>query len=393
MTTVGICFGDSPTDVDKVISALKDDKGRATPLPVAKMHNQTGLLNRMHDAWGDSKTTYVLRATSTEHIIDRGVSSWQDPKIVARQWFDAMQPLFSASPYAHFEVGGPGFNTDDPAFAKHYAATIEAAMRLMGDVGLRGVVLSFFEGCPHTLSDGSGIDGWAPYRTTINLAAQLGFILGMQGYWVDGKMAPDDDWHNYRLMRVIRDYPGMFPPGTRFLKTEGGIDLRTNPPKGWKTALSSDAKKFMGGIKAEDEYWQNAPMPNGCTYVGTAYFILQLLKDGWGDFNLTEVLPYMLPYVRDNQGPVLPPEPPEDPDTTVLIGMKTPADGWLNVRSGPGWLYSKISKFYASDRMLLSGEARANIGVEGSWVWCDGTLADPNKMGWVAAWLLKEYAQ
>ncbi|MDD5512105.1 MAG: hypothetical protein PHI12_15070 [Dehalococcoidales bacterium] len=387
-TTIGIGFGDTASGVDYVINALKDAKGNPTPLAVTKVHNQTNLLNRFYSAWGP-KSTYVLRVTSTEHIFENGVNSWADPNITASNWFTAMQPFINASPYAHFEVGGPGFNTDDPRFATHYANTVMAAMRLLDNANKKGVVLSFYEGNPHTLSDGMGIDGWAPYRPVINLAAQMRFPLGMQGYWVDGNMSPTDDWHNYRLVRVIRDYPGMFPAGTQFLKGEGGIDLKTMPPKGWKTALNLDAKRFMEGIAAEDDFWQHAAMPLGCVYLGTAYFALHNPGSSeWDDFDLGPVLPFMMPRIISSYGTPTAPPPPQD--TVVEVGIKDPGTSWLNVRSGPGWLYSKINKFYPTDRMLLSGEALANVvNVEGCWVWCNGTLKDPNKKGWVAGWLLE----
>jgi hypothetical protein len=84
------------------------------------------------------------------------------------------------------------------------------------------------------------------------------------------------------------------------------------------------------------------------------------------------------------------PPPPPPQDTVVEVGIKDPGTSWLNVRSGPGWLYSKINRFYPDDRMILSGESLANVAnVEGCWVWCNGTLKDPNKKGWIAGWLLE----
>jgi len=343
-TKASLIVGDCPRAAAEILMS-------GARFDIIKVHDSFKVLNMLHDVWGDN-TRYVMRITSKEYIIDNGVSSWADPKVVAQRWVQAMQSFFAQAPYAYFEVGGPGFNTDDPAFAAQYAKTIMEAMRLMEQAGIKGVVLTFYEGTPHTLSDGSGIDGWAPYRPVINLAAQLGFMLGMQGYWVDGKMDMADDWHNFRLVRVMRDYPDLFPPGTQIFKSESRIDLRNG--KGWKSALGNRADLLMDGIKKEDEFWSNYKFPPGVEFLGFTDFILQEWgkPPDWDDFNLWEVLPYLLPYVKNKMSVIeVPPGPAPEPINTRTVIVSS--EWGCNHRASPSINSAQLGYITQGTRLIV----------------------------------------
>lgn len=292
---------------------------------VLKIHNNIQHAQLVHQVCGDD-TLIIMRQSATEHFIDYGLTNGLPPDVIAQQWFNATEPFMQCAPWAYFEIGGPGFSAgEDNAAATRYTNVILAAMRLMAAQGYKGVGLTFYEGTPRTKSD--GFDGWAPYWPVVTLAAELGFLLGMQGYWVDANMSLDDDWHCFRILRVLRDYPDKFPPGTRIVLTEYGIDLRNG--QGWKAALGNDATRYCAGLFAGDAKWRAAKLPTGVQVVGQTAFILQEWGSMWDDFNLWEVLPQMLEYIRSQvyvpPAPEPDPDPPPTPDPPVVNLLQNPS--------------------------------------------------------------------
>lgn len=306
------------------------------------------------------------------------------PDEIASEWFEATRPAMAAAPFAYFMLGGPGFNSDDPVYADFYADIMLSAMALMFKAQFKGAVLCFYEGNPHTLSDGSGIDGWAPYWGVVNLAAQLGFLLGPQGYWVDGKMDMADDWHNFRLLRVLRDYPGKFPPGTRFFKEEGGIDLQNG--KGWKSA-GCGKEAFEAGLKKEDEVWRSAQLPDGVEFISTTLFALHDEKGKdtlWTDFNLWEVFPGLLEHIRSLQPAVEAPAPGYNlPKNTVAV--KTLAENGQNIRSDQSLLAPIVGDVDFGEVAYISSDEADRLGKAKTW--CYARTFDGQE-GWMGAWLL-----
>jgi hypothetical protein len=380
-SNLSVVLGDTELGVNMLIASGAQPKG-------VVIHNNVDHAIRLHEYLG-SDSVIVLRMTGSESVIDNGFSHGNTPSEIGREWFNTTKPAMAAAPFAYFEVGGPGFNSDDPVYADFYADIIEDAMRRMYQEAYKGVVLCFYEGNPHTLSDGSGIDGWAPYWSVVTLAAAYGFILGPQGYWTNGKMDMADDWHNFRLLRVLRDYPGKFPSGTRFMKMEGGIDLRTSPPKGWKSSGCS-REGFLNGLKGEDEVWETANLPADVEFICTAVFALHDEKGSdtmWPDFNFWEIYPELLDHIKSKQTIVeVPPEPEPEPATPggmVAVRTKHPIGQWI--RKYPSLNSMTAGALDRGEIGYVAQEEAISIGQESSWVHVQAGYAE----GWCAAWLLE----
>jgi hypothetical protein len=253
-------------------------------------------------------------------------------------------------------------------------------MHRMHQAGYKGVVLCFYEGNPHTLSDGSGIDGWTPYWGVVNLAAQYGFLLGPQGYWVDGKMDMADDWHNFRLLRMLRDYPGKFPPGTRFVKTEAGIDLRVNC-LGWKSS-GCGAAGYADGLEGEDLVWRSARLPDGVEFVGLTVFALHDEKGKdtlWPDFNFWEVFQRLLNHIKSLQPSI---EIPKVPAGVVAVRTTSPTG--QNIRAHHSLIAPIVGGLDWGAVGYISKDEVDNLGKPKAWCYVKAAGGE----GWCGAWLL-----
>lgn len=378
---IGFVLGDTQRGVDTIIAS------GAYPA-ITTIHNSVKHAIQLHEHLGND-CIIVLRMMGSEHVIDHGFALGKRPAEIGKEWFETTRPAMAAAPFAYFMLGGPGFNSDDPVYADFYADIVEDAMRRMHQEGYKGAVLCFYEGNPHTLSDGSGIDGWAPYWDVVNLAAQYGFLLGPQGYWVNGKMDMSDDWHNFRLLRVLRDYPGKFPPGTRFFKQEGGIDLQNG--LGWKSA-GCGKEGFIKGLKKEDEIWRTARLPEGVEFIGTTLFALHDDKGKdthWPDFNLWEVFPALLEHIKSLQtiveAPVPTPEPSAIPLPADMMEIETTSPTGQNIRAHHSLAAPIVGSLdYGAVGYIHKTEAK-NLGKQDTW--CYVIMANGSE-GWCGAWLL-----
>lgn len=375
-STLGFVLGDTQQAVDMIIAS------GAYPA-VTTIHNNVKHAIQLHKHLGDD-CIIVLRMIATEHIIDHGVGNGKRPEDIGFEWFEATRTAMAEAPFAYFQVGGPGFNSDEPGYADYYADVIEFAMLAMHQAGYLGVVLCFYEGNPHTLSDGSGIDGWAPYWGVVNRAAQYGFLLGPQGYWVDGKMDMADDWHNFRLLRVLRDYPGKFPQGTRFAKMEAGIDLRNG--RGWKSA-GCGKEGYTRGLGMEDEFWMATRLPAGIEFVGFTIFALHDDKGKdtlWPDFNLWEVFMSLLDRIKSLQTVVEVPVPGHAlPKNTIAV--QTIAESGQNIRDDASLIAPIVGDIDFGEVAYISTDEADRLGKAKTW--CYVKTFDGQE-GWAGAWLL-----
>lgn len=377
-STIGFVLGDTQQGVDMIIAS-----GAYPALTV--IHNSIKHAIQLHEHLGDD-CIIVLRMLGSEPIIDGGMANGRRPEDIGLDWFEATKPAMAAAPFAFFQVGGPGFHSDDWVYADYYADIIEFAMLLMHQAGFKGVVLCFYEGSPHTLSDGSGVDGWAPYKGVIKRAAQYGFILGAQGYFVDGQMDMADDWHAFRWLRVLRDYPGMFPPGTKIGKMEAGIDLRNG--LGWKSSgVGTDG--FFNGLVEEDEVWRSAKLPEGVEYIGTAHFALHDVKGAdthWPDFNYWEIFPRLLEHIKSLQSNVpIPEDPPMPTMPKNAIAIKTTSESGQNIRVGPSLVAPIVGDVAFGEIAYISKDDADQLGQPDTW--CYAVTAD-GEHGFMGAWFL-----
>jgi len=375
---LGFVLGDSQQAVDMIIAS-----GAYPALTV--IHNSVKHTIQLHEHLGDD-CIIVLRMIGSEPIIDGGIAAGRRPEEIGFDWFEATRSAMAAAPFAYFQVGGPGFKSDDWVYSDYYADIIEFAMLLMHQAGYKGAVLCFYEGNPHTLSDGSGVDGWAPYRGVINRAAQYGFILGAQGYFVDGNMDMTDDWHNFRWLRVLRDYPGMFPPGTKIGKMEAGIDLRNG--LGWRSS-GCGADGYAAGMEKEDDVWIKTPLPRGVEFVGFAIFALHDYKGKdtcWPDFNYWEIFPRLLAHIKSLQAYETPPDEetmPTIPPYTIAI--KTRSTTGQNIRAHHSLNAPIVGDLDFGEVAYIHTDEADCLGQVKTW--CYIRTLDGQE-GWAGAWLL-----
>lgn len=373
-SVLSFVLGDTEKGVNMLIAS------GAIP-PVVKIHNNVSHAVRLHKHLGNG-TKIVLRMIGAERIIDDGISTGKEPAEIGGAWFAAVEPAMVAAPWGYFEVGGPGFNSDDPVYADYYADIIEDAMRRMHQAGYKGVVLCFYEGNPHTLSDGSGVDGWAPYWDVIRLAAEYGFPLGPQAYWVDGRLDMNDLWHAFRLFTILADYWDMWPEGTQFIITEFGVDLRDG--RGWISSGCGEIN-YWKALKEACRIFRAKVYPKGVKFLAFTIFALHE-NDLWPDFNYWVIFRQLLDYVKSLQGPPATPEPgpgPAPPAGTVAV--KTTSKTGQNIRAHHSLIAPIVGGLDYGAVGYTSKDEVDNLGKAKTWCY----VKTEDGEGWMGAWLLE----
>jgi hypothetical protein len=348
--------------------------------PVVKIHNSLDQARAIHNRLGND-TIVVVRMTGSEWAMQRGKPAGE----AAVNWCQVTEPAFKSCPWAYFEVGPPLQTAD-----KWYADFQIAAMNWMYARGYKAVVCTFGEGNPEVPSGGG--DGWAPMRPVVQLAASYGYLLGPQAYWVDGNMDINDDWHMFRIYRVFRDYPGMFPNGTRIFFSETGIDLRERE-LGWRRALGNNWPKYRAGLRLLSSEINRRSTPPGVQVIGGTVFAIHEVDNEWRDFNFLEHLPDLLADIKSGQdGSIVevPPPPSETVDNGLgTITMRYPANGWVNIRDGRSAEAPVVGRFLPTDTATIGACDTGSVGKSNEWLFINGTSSDPCLRGWSAAWLYK----
>ncbi|MBN1430433.1 MAG: hypothetical protein JXB07_18835 [Anaerolineae bacterium] len=343
--------------------------------PVVKIHNNISHAQAIHNKLGDD-TEIIVRMTALEGIVTRTKKA----SACAVEWCEAMESCFKQAPYVSWEAGPPLQICD-----QWYNEFLVAAMNWAWARKYKLCVMTVGEGTPEVPS--AGIDGWSVMLPTVQLAASYGYILGPQAYWIDGNMDINDDWHMFRIYRAFRDYPGKFPPGTRIMFSETGIDLRNG--LGWRNALGKNWKRYRAGLKALSDELNRRSCPPGVSVLGATVFAIHEVDNEWRDFNYLDHLPDQLADIKAEQKEEeehiieVPPAPvTELPLNTVAV--KTISRTGQNIRAHHSLIAPIVGGLDYGDVGYISIDEVDRLGVGKAWCY----VKAPSGEGWMGAWLL-----
>lgn len=254
--------------------------------------------------------------------------SGEAPEAAARRFIDAQKEKYRLNPAIKIWEGHnePVWNSPDEM--KWYAAFDVARLKILADMGLRGVIACFATGNP------GDIELWKWYLPAVEAAKQHNGILGLHEYsspwvwWMSGKyqMNPNEDagdegWTTLRYRKVMHKY--LKPAGlddVQIAITEFGLDRVGPVPQGassgnWRTDAgwwpNHDGKRDPidywrnGGRDAERYYaeqmiWYDGEIRKDPNVLGATIFTLGSFGPPWSEYDIdgTRVIQTLADYIR-----------------------------------------------------------------------------------------------
>jgi hypothetical protein len=296
----------------------------------------------------------------------------ENPETAARRFVDSQKDKYTRNPTIKLWEGH-----NEPVWGSRedmewYAKFEIARLKILADMGLRGVIACFATGNP------GDIELWRWFVPAVQAAKQMNGVLGLHEYsspwvwWMSGKfqLNPNDDagdegWTTLRYRKVMRHY--LKPEGCDDVPiaiTEFGLDRVSPVPQGastgnWRTDAgwwpqwdgSRDPIDYWrkGGRDGEIYYaeqmiWYDKEIRKDANVLGATIFTLGSTNQAWDDYNIdgTRVAHHIVEYIRGQAnvqdaagGPKQPittqpgpqPQPPADAERPPVIVVTPPAQG------------------------------------------------------------------
>jgi hypothetical protein len=192
----------------------------------------------------------------------------ENPEAAARRFIDAQKEKYRLNPTIKLWEGHNEPVWGSPDEMKWYAEFDAARLKILADMGLRGVIACFATGNP------GDIELWKWYLPAVEAAKQRNGVLGLHEYsspwvwWMSGKFqmnpnedAGDEGWTTLRYRKVMHKY--LKPAGLDDIPiaiTEFGLDRVSPVPQGastgnWRT--NADWWGQWNGARDPIDYWRN----------------------------------------------------------------------------------------------------------------------------------------
>ncbi|HLB48385.1 MAG TPA: hypothetical protein VJL59_15370 [Anaerolineales bacterium] len=283
----------------------------------------------------------------------------ENPEDAARRFVDSQKEKYTLNPAIKLWEGH-----NEPVWGSRgdmewYARFEIARLKILADMGLRGVIACFATGNP------GDIELWRWFVPAVQAAKQMNGILGLHEYsspwvwWMSGKFqlnpnedAGDEGWTALRYRMVMHKY--LKPEGCDDVKiaiTEFGLDRVGPVPQGassgnWRTNAdwwprwdgSRDPIDYWrkGGRDAELYYaeqmiWYDKEMRKDPNVLGATIFTLGFTNDAWRDYDIdgTGIARRIVEYIRseanvpDKPGTSATTQPQTQPSTGVQLNAPT----------------------------------------------------------------------
>ncbi len=290
----------------------------------------------------------------------------ENPEDAARRFIDSQKEKYRLNPAVKLWEGH-----NEPVWGSRedmewYARFEIARLKLLAEMGLRGVIACFATGNP------GDIDLWRWFVPAVQAAKQMNGVLGLHEYsspwvwWMSGKFqlnpkedAGNEGWTTLRYRKVMHNY--LQPEGCDDVSiaiTEFGLDRVGPVPQGassgnWRTNASwwsswdgsRDPIDYWRAQErnaeiyyAEQMIWYDKEIRNDPNVLGATIFTLGSTNTAWDDYNIdgTRVAQRIVEYIRseanvtDRAAPAPQPQPqpqpqPEQPSPVIVV--TPPAQG------------------------------------------------------------------
>ncbi len=291
----------------------------------------------------------------------------ENPEAAARRFIDSQKEKYRLNPAVKLWEGH-----NEPVWGgredmEWYAKFEIARLKLLADLGLRGVVASFATGNP------GDIELWRWFIPAVQAAKQRNGVLGLHEYsspwvwWMTGRYqfnpnedAGDEGWTTLRYRKVMHKF--LKPEGcddVQIAITEFGLDRVSPVPPGassgnWRTNAewwgrwdgSRDPIPYWRGgnrdaetYYAEQMIWYDREIRKDANVLGATIFTLGSSNSAWDHYNIdgTRVAQYLIDYIRREanvqdsastaSGTVTQPTNPTEPEHTSPIVVTGPTTG------------------------------------------------------------------
>lgn len=292
----------------------------------------------------------------------------EDPEAAARRFVDSQKQKYQLNPTIKIWEGH-----NEPVWGSRedmewYARFEVARLKILADMGLRGVIACFATGNP------GDIELWKWFIPAVQAAKQHKGVLGLHEYsspwvwWMTGKFqmnpnedAGDEGWTTLRYRKVMHHY--LKPAGcddVQIAITEFGLDRVGPVPQGassgnWRTNSewwpqwngSRDPIDYWrsGGREAERYYaeqmiWYDKEIRKDPNVLGATIFTLGFTSEAWRDYDIdgTGVARHIVDYIRreanvadktatPTPAPLPQPQPQPRPEPQPVIVVTPPPDG------------------------------------------------------------------
>ncbi|MBI5290427.1 MAG: hypothetical protein HY872_00935 [Chloroflexi bacterium] len=251
----------------------------------------------------------------------------ESPENAARRFINSQKEKYRLNPHIKIWEGH-----NEPVWGSHeemawYAAFDAARLKILADMGLRGVIGCFATGVP------GDIELWKSYIPAVQAAKQYHGILGLHEYsspwmwWMTGRYQlkdedeGDEGWVTLRYRKVMHKY--LKPVGcddVLIAITESGLDRVGYVPPGassgnWRT--NAEWWKTDDGSKDPIDYWRNGgrdpevyfaeqlmwydrELRKDPNVLGAVIFTVGYLDPTWKDYDIagTRVIDHLVDYIR-----------------------------------------------------------------------------------------------
>jgi hypothetical protein len=308
--------------------------------------------------------------------------SGMSPEAAARALIDRQKEVYRANPLIRIWEGPnePVFgNADDPANMRAmewYAAYEAERLRLLAEMGLRGVVGNFATGTPD-------LPMWTAFLPALEAAEQHNGFLGVHEYsspwmwWYTGNYSErncsfdpnfpgegDTGWLNLRYRKVYRQF--LIPNGVSevpLVITECGLDKAGNGCPGytsgpWREHLEfwkswdgardpidywrgpeRDAERYY----AEQLIWYDRELQKDSFVAGATIFTVGTIGDGWRPFDIsgTKIVSILADHIRsvraaEEAARAVQPPKPKPVEVPPPITAPAPQPETTIIPPGPG---------------------------------------------------------
>jgi len=309
---------------------------------------------------------------SNPRTAEEQMKSGEAPETAARRFIDSQKEKYRLNPAIKIWEGH-----NEPVWGSQeemqwYAAFDAARLKILADMGLRGVIACFATGNP------GNIELWKWYIPAVQAAKQFNGILGLHEYsspwvwWMSGNYQMnsaenegDEGWTTLRYRKVMHKF--LKPEGcddVQIAITEFGLDRVGPVPQGassgnWRT--NADWWPAHNGARDPIDYWRNGgrdaeryyaeqmmwydrEMRKDANVLGATIYTFGYLDPAWKDYDVdgTRVVDVLCDYIKREanvadamgrttatQPPVQPsqpsdpaprPEPPPDSQPVIVLG-------------------------------------------------------------------------
>lgn len=255
----------------------------------------------------------ILGRIFTQLTAEAQYNSGLDPKIAANQFIELQVEKYALNPIIKVWLGHNEPVWDTLQGMIWYGLFEAERLRLLNELGLRGVVGNFSTGTPDItgFNNTPPLQWWEAFKPALVAAKQFNGYLGLHEYWTTNVREGYDDitgegWNQFRYRKVHR----------LFLEPNGFGNLPII-----LTEFGSDFLKYSGYDYMADLVWADMELMKDDYLKGVALFTVGHNNEAWRLFDIagSPIADKLVNYLESGIDTPPPDDEEEPPMTTELL--------------------------------------------------------------------------